>query len=113
MYGVFHQTIEAVQARDTVVHRMQTPQQRATVAGVMHQGDAQVGQGNGQQQLQGQRPLIRPKACSRQPVGKQRDGRHTAEGQAFVDQCMAKVAAAVALCLIPGSFVGDEPFAGE
>jgi hypothetical protein len=57
---VFHQAVEAVHAGDAVMHRMQPPQPADAMAGVVHQGDAEIGADDGQQHLQREWPLHRP-----------------------------------------------------
>ncbi|KAF1066584.1 MAG: hypothetical protein GAK45_01876 [Pseudomonas citronellolis] len=93
---VLHQAVETVHTLDAVVHRMQPPEQRQAMAGVMHQSDAEVRQRNRQQQLQGQRPVRRPQRVQRRGQHQQRHAQHREQIQAFVDQRMQQVAAAIA-----------------
>ena len=98
---VLHQAIETIQPGDAVMHRMQPPQRRATVAGVVHQGDAEVSDGQRQQQLRSDRPVTGPDADIGQDQGDQRNGRHAQHIEAFVDAGMNGVAAAVVLRRVP------------
>ena len=110
---VLHQPVEAIHPRDAVVHRMQAPQQRRTVAGDVHQGDAEIRDQQRHQQLQRQRPCRRPQVEMRQPEGHQ-GNRGNAEGvQGFVDQRMDQVAVAIAVALVPAGSIGPQSLGDE
>jgi hypothetical protein len=109
---VFHQAVEAVHAGDAVMHRMQPPQPADAMAGVVHQGDAEIGADDGQQHLQREWPLQRPQ-LPRNDCRQQRHRRDRQQVQAFVDQCMQGVTQAVAVVVVERGVVRPGTFGGE
>ncbi|KAG1205273.1 hypothetical protein G6F35_011743 [Rhizopus arrhizus] len=91
---------------------MQPPQPADAVAGVVHQGDAEIGADDGQQHLQREGPLHRPGL----PWNDRRQQRHRGDRQqvqAFVDQRMQGVTQAVALVVVERRVVGPSAFSAE
>ena len=108
--GMLHQPVETVQALHAMVHRVQPPKQRRTVAGVVHQGDAEIGQDDRQQQLQPQRPGLRPYRPEAQDSGQQWQGEDAKCVQAFVDRRVQDIAQAVGVRPVPAWLVGQSSF---
>ena len=107
---VFHPAIQTVQTLHAVVHGMQFPQKVITVAQVMHERDAAVGDDDGQQQLQPEWQLDWPERPQRQMASQQGKSSQARQVQRLVDERVQHVAPAVAVRMVPCAIVWQIAF---
>lgn len=95
------------------MHGVQAPESADTVAGVVHEGDAQVGDDDGSQQLQRQRPVMGPEPGLRQQRRAQGDHQDAEAVEPFVDHGVQGIAQAIAVAAVPVPLVGQPGFRDE